>query len=172
MGPLRDRLGRFCAVSCATTELGSLREGKTDASKIADLSCIFKLFFSHFKAYRKFNTNGNYRGSVFGPFAQEQGAVLYWKAGARLASWRRDENQGYAASRSARESREDHGTAAASATGSRGPRGSLPGPRLDAPCLPRLSRSPRWGRPKLSTTSTTRRHRIWLNCLCRRTKSL
>lgn len=39
-------------------------------------------------------------------------------------------------------------------------------------CLPRLSRSPRWGRPKLSTTSTTRRHHIWWNCQCRRTKSL
>lgn len=48
----------------------------------------------------------------------------------------------------------------------------LPGPRLDVPCLRPLSRSPRWGRRKLSTTSTTRRHRIWWNCRYRRTKSL
>lgn len=79
---------------------------------------------------------------------EKQGACLNTEEGVTLASWRRADNQDYAAFRSARESREDHGTAAASATGSRGPRGSLPGPRLDAPCLPRLSRSPRWGRPK------------------------
>lgn len=110
--------------------------------------------------------------TVWVRFKGVQGAFCNWKASATLASWRRKENQGYAASRSARESREDRGTAAASATGSRGPRGSLPGPRLDAPCLPRHSHSPRWGRPKLSTTSTTRRHHIWWSCLCRPTKSL
>lgn len=103
------------------------------------------------------------------------------ESGVTLASCREEKRKGggkkgrtghYGTGRSARETRVDHGkAAAASATGSRGPRGSLPGPWLDATSLPCLSRSPRWGRPKLSTTSTTRRHHIWWNCRCRRTKS-
>jgi len=168
-------------VSCATKYRAwqlARRETRTYGDCIALLRFhTVPLIYQPLSPYRKLDktgTNAN-RGRWSDALWKSKVPFLFLIAASVLASWRREENRGYAASsaRSTRQSREDHCSAAAAiATGSRGPRGSLSGPRLDAPCLRRLSRSPRWGRPKSSTTSTAKRRHIWWNYRCPRTKSL
>lgn len=180
-----DWLGRFRAVSCATKcrawLAASNRQEKNETfegllcstSSETVYRAIPRTLWHIWEAQLKRELR------VIRSLDVERGA--FWgsecssgrKAGVTLASWRRAET-----SRTALrvgQPRRAGRTAAQPPPAPRGVgarEGACQALRLDAPRLSGLSRSPRWGRPRLSTTSTTRRRRIWWSCLCRRTESL